>query len=216
MKAATHLESVKACLPCIHSIEESAFVENLDLLIFVTVEEKSAVKNEIVVVRAPASFDAANIIDKQPLNFWHLGLVAIAMPNAKIVHCTRDIRDNGFSIFSQNFHLSQKWSTDLTDIAHYWRGYRRLMAHWQSVTGLDILEVNYEDTVADLEVQARRLLGFVGLSWDEKVLAFHENSRPVQTPSRWQVRQPLYRTSMEKWRQYEQHLQPLIDAEAGK
>lgn len=161
-------------------------------------------------LKAPQN--ALRVVDKQPLNFWHLGLVAIACPNAKIIHCTRDIRDCGFSIFSQNFGLEQHWSTDLEGIAHYWRGYKRLMAHWQSVTNLEIMEVSYEETVADLEGQARHLLEFLDLSWDERVLAFHENERAVQTPSRWQVRQPLYQSSKAKWRRYEKHLGPLIEA----
>lgn len=163
-------------------------------------------------IKALAPLDARRIVDKQPLNFWHLGLVAMALPNAKIIHCTRDIRDNGLSIFAQNFNTQQRWATDLGDIAHYWHGYRTLMAHWQSTTGLDILDVAYEETVSDLEGQARRLLEFLGLGWDPRVLAFHQNDRTVQTPSKWQVRQPLYTTSKAKWRQYEAHLGPLLTA----
>lgn len=155
---------------------------------------------------------ALRVIDKQPLNFWHLGLIAIALPNARIIHCTRDIRDCGFSIFTQNFNLQQSWSTDLEDIAHYWKGYRKLMQHWKNACGLHILDVAYEDTVSDLEQQARRLLEFTGLPWEEAVMQFHQSDRAVQTPSRWQVRQPLYQSSMNRWRHYESHLSPLIDA----
>ncbi len=159
----------------------------------------------------------SRIVDKQPLNFWHLGLVAIALPKAKIIHCVRDIRDNGFSIFAQNFSPQQRWATDLGDIAHYWRNYRRLMDHWKSATGLDILDVAYENTVSDLEAQARRLLAFLDLPWDPRVLDFHRNDRSVQTPSKWQVRRPLYSTSKAKWRRFERRIGPLIDAaeEAG-
>ncbi|MEM9261986.1 MAG: sulfotransferase [Pseudomonadota bacterium] len=169
-------------------------------------------------VKALATQGAERIVDKQPLNFWHLGLIAIALPNAKIIHCRRDIRDNGLSIFSHNFNTDQRWATDLSDIAHYWRGYRRLMKHFQAVTRLNILHIDYEETVADLEGQARRLLEFLELPWDDGVLAFHENSRAVQTPSKWQVRQPLYASSKEKWRHYEASLRPLIEAasEASK
>ena len=165
--------------------------------------------------RAPAT--AVRVIDKQPLNFWHLGLIAIALPNARIIHCTRDIRDCGLSIFTQNFNLLQNWSTDLGDIAHYWQGYRKLMAHWSKVTGLQILEVTYEDTVSEFKDQAARLLDFVSLPWNERVLQFHQSERAVQTPSRWQVRQPLYQTSKARWRHYESHLAPLIEAaESGQ
>ncbi|MEM9386672.1 MAG: sulfotransferase [Pseudomonadota bacterium] len=155
---------------------------------------------------------AVRIIDKQPLNFWQLGLVAIALPHAKIIHCTRDIRDNGFSIYSQNFNVHQRWSTDLEDIATYWRGYRRLMAHWGEVTSLQMIEAPYEAMVQDPERQARRLLDFLELPWDPSVLAFHESSRAVQTPSRWQVRQPIYTSSKARWQHYETHLAPLIAA----
>lgn len=163
-----------------------------------------------------ASGMPARIVDKQPLNFWHLGLVAMALPGSTIIHCTRDIRDNGLSIFAQNFNTDQRWATDLGDIAHYWIGYRRLMDHWKTVSGLKIIDVAYEDTVTDFEAQARRLLDVVNLGWDARVLAFHKNERAVQTPSRWQVRQPLYTTSSEKWRAYKARLGPLIEvAENG-
>jgi tetratricopeptide (TPR) repeat protein len=162
--------------------------------------------------RAPQS--AIFIIDKQPLNFWHLGLIAIAMPKAKIIHCQRDIRDCGLSIYTQNFSHQQNWSTDLTNIGAYWQGYRRLMKHFQAVSGLDILDVNYEETITDLPKQAKAILNFIGLPWEDEVLQFHTTQRAVQTPSKWQVRQPIYKTSVAKWRAYEKYLRPLIDAAA--
>lgn len=161
-------------------------------------------------LRAPDGVQ--RIVDKQPLNFWHLGLIAMALPNARIIHCTRDIRDCGLSIFSHNFSLQQKWSTDLDDIAIYWHGYRKLMEHWNEVAGLEILEVSYEDTVSDVECQARRLLSFLDLPWNPNVLDFHKNDRAVQTPSRWQVRQPVYQSSKARWRHYNEQLGPLIEA----
>ena len=159
---------------------------------------------------APAG--AARVIDKQPLNFWHLGLVALALPNARIINCTRDIRDCGLSIFSENFTPEQRWATDLGDIAYYWSGYRRLMDHWRAASDLRIIDVRYEELVADLEGQSRRLLDFLGLDWTPSVLDFHAQERAVQTPSRWQVRQPIYRTSRGRWQAYERHIGPLIAA----
>ncbi len=156
---------------------------------------------------------ASRVIDKQPLNFWHLGLVALAFPNACVIHCTRDIRDNGLSIFAEDFTAEQRWATDLGDIVHYWRGYRRLMHHWATASELKILDVRYEDLVSDLEGQSRRLLEFLGLDWDPSVLRFHAQDRAVQTPSRWQVRRPLYSSSRGRWRTYENHLGALITAE---
>ncbi|MEM9989252.1 MAG: sulfotransferase [Pseudomonadota bacterium] len=151
-------------------------------------------------------------IDKQPLNFFHIGLVALAFPHARIIHCHRDLRDNGFSIFCENFAPSQQWSTDLSDIAYYWQGYRRLMRHWHTYTPAHILDVRYEDTVSDLEGSTRRLLDFIDLPWDPACLSFHENERAVQTPSRWQVRQPLYKRSAGRWTRFKGHLTPLITA----
>lgn len=155
---------------------------------------------------------AIRVIDKQPLNFWHLGLIAMAFPKAKIIHCTRDIRDCGLSIFTQNFNLQQNWSTDLEHIAIYWQGYRELIAHFKAVSGLEFLDVSYEQTVTDIESQAKKLLDFVELTWQPAVLDFHNSKRAVQTPSRWQVRQPIYQTSKARWRNYETHLTPLIEA----
>jgi len=161
-------------------------------------------------LRAPTT--AFKVIDKQPLNFWHLGLIAMAFPNARIIHCTRDIRDCGLSIFSQNFNPSQSWSTDLEDIVYYWQGYKKLMTHFNTIHHLKILEINYEKTLSNIESQSKLLLDFVGLDWDDKVLNFHKTQRAVQTPSRWQVRQPLYQTSKARWRNHEAHLSPLIKA----
>jgi len=162
-----------------------------------------------------APSDASRIIDKQPLNFWHLGLVALALPHARIINCQRDIRDCGLSIYSENFTPEQRWATSLEDIAYYWQGYRRLMDHWRKATGLEILEIGYEKLVRDIDGQSRRLLEFMGLDWTPAVLDFHKNNRAVQTPSRWQVRKPLYSSSSGRWRDYEKHIGPLIDA-AGK
>lgn len=161
-------------------------------------------------LRAPTSI--SKIIDKQPLNFWHLGLIALAFPNARIIHCTRDIRDCGLSIFSQNFNPTQSWSTDLEDIVYYWQGYKKLMAHFNTISRLNILEINYEKTLSDVENQSKSLLDFIDLNWDEKVLNFHKTQRAVQTPSRWQVRQPLYHTSKARWRNHQAYLSPLIKA----
>jgi hypothetical protein len=159
--------------------------------------------------RRPA--ETLRSIDKQPLNFFQLGLVALALPGARIIHCIRDPRNNGLAVFSENFSLEQRWSTDLADIAHYWHGYRRLMNHWQSVTSLKILEVQYEQVIADFEPQVRRLLDFLQLPWDAACLDFHQHARAVQTPSRWQVRQPLYKTSVDRWRNFAAELQPLLE-----
>lgn len=161
---------------------------------------------------APERSGALRTVDKHPLNFWYLGLVALALPDARIIHCRRDIRDNALSIFAEDFTPEQRWSADLSDIAHYWRGYRRIVGHWQKVTQLAFLDIDYEETVADLPAQARRLLDFLDLPWDPCVLDFHKVSRSIQTPSRWQVRQPIYTGSVGRWRRHAAHLAPLFEA----
>jgi len=155
------------------------------------------------------------VIDKQPLNFWYLGLVAVALPRARVLHCTRDLRDNGLSIYAEDFSPEQRWATDLSDIRHYWRGYRYLMKHWERVLGPRLLEVSYEDTVDDLGGQAEKLLRFLDVRWDPAVLSFHGRRAPVQTPSRWQVRQPIYKSSAGRWRSYEPFIGPLLRDSRG-
>jgi len=151
------------------------------------------------------------ISDKSPLNFFHLAFAALLFPGARVVHCRRGLRDNALSVWLENFDPEQRWATDFDDLAFYAAQYRRLMAHWREVLPLAVLELRYEDTVADLEAQARRLIGFLGAPWDARCLDFHSQRRAVQTPSRWQVRQPIYDRSVGRWRAYAAHL-PALDA----
>ena len=94
-------------------------------------------------------------------------------------------------------------------IGRYYRGYERLMKHWADVLPAPVFDVQYEDIIADQETMSRRIVEFCGLDWDEACSAFHETERPVLTASQWQVRQPVYKTSVERWRRYERHLEPL-------
>lgn len=148
--------------------------------------------------------------DKTPLNFFHLAFAALLFPNARVVHCTRDRRDNGLSIWLENFAHDQQWSTDLSDIKVFSDQHDRIMAHWTRALPLPILEVSYESVIADVEREVRRLLGFLGLPWDPRCLNFHQNQRSVQTPSRWQVRQPLYTGSVARWKAYRTALPELV------
>lgn len=152
------------------------------------------------------------VSDKAPLNFLHLAFAALLFPQARIIHCHRDARDNALSIWMENFSPDQRYATDFDDLAFFHAQYRRLMAHWKTVLPLQILEMRYEDTVDDLEAQARRLIDFVDAPWDAGCLDFHRSSRAVQTPSRWQVRQPIYRDSQQRWRHYEKCLPQLAQA----
>lgn len=154
------------------------------------------------------------VTDKMPGNLRHLGLIARMFPNAKIIHCRRDPMDTCLSCFAQNFNFrGDAWACDLADTGHAYCQYRRLMAHWLTVLppGM-VLEVDYEDTVKELEAQARRLVEFVGLDWDAACLRYYESRRAVATPSRAQVRKPIYESSIGRWKRYGPGLEPLIRA----
>lgn len=155
---------------------------------------------------------ALRSIDKAPLNFFHAGLIALLFPNARIVWCRRDPRDICVSIYGENFALEQAFATDLSDLGYYYRQYMRLMRHWQSVLPGRIHECVYEDLVADPETRARALVAAVGLPWSDACLKFHEQDRPVLTPSRWQVRQPMYSKAVGRWKRYERWIAPLVTA----
>lgn len=152
------------------------------------------------------------ITDKSPFNFFQLGFAALLFPQARIIHCRRDARDNALSIWFENFNPDQHYATDFGDIAHLRRGYERLMAHWHDALPLQILDVDYETLVADTEGEARRIVEFLGAPWDRRCLDFHQSERAVQTPSRWQVRERIYTRSVERWRSYAPHLPELTNA----
>ena len=152
------------------------------------------------------------ITDKSPFNFFQLAFAALLFPQARVIHCRRDARDNALSIWLENFNHDQHYATDFADLAHLRGAYERLMTHWQSALPLKMLTVDYEALVADLEPQARRIIDFLGAPWDRRCLEFHRSVRAVQTPSRWQVRQPIYTRSVARWRSYEAYLPQLIQA----
>ncbi len=154
---------------------------------------------------------AMRVIDKIPDNITNLGHIAVLFPHARIVVCRRDLRDVGLSCFFQYFRdEAVTWTDDLADCGFRAREIERLMAHWRQVLPIPILEIQYETLVADLEGESRRLIDFLGLDWDPACLSFHESERAVMTASHWQVRQPLYASSVGRWRHYRQHLAPLL------
>jgi tetratricopeptide (TPR) repeat protein len=155
---------------------------------------------------------AERITNKMPSNYYFAGLIHLALPNAKIIHTMRDPLDTCMSCFSRLFTAEQKHTYDLGELGRYYRRYERLMAHWRRVLPVErILEVRYEDVVADLEKQARRIIAYCGLPWDDRCLSFHETERPVRTASSAQVRQPIYTSAVGRWRVYEGHIEPLLN-----
>jgi tetratricopeptide (TPR) repeat protein len=155
---------------------------------------------------------AARVIDKQPFNFQHLGVIATLFPRARVIHCRRDPIDTCLSCFVQYFGKPHPFALDLAHLGHYYREYERLMAHWRRVLPVPVFELHYEELTADQEAVSRRLVEFCGLEWDERCLRFHETRRPVRTASTLQVRRPMYRTSVGRWKRYEAQLGPLLDA----
>lgn len=159
--------------------------------------------------RAP---NKERIVNKMPSNFLFIGLIYLTLPNARIIHVRRDPLDTCLSCYSQMFRR-QPYAYDLAELGRFYRAYEGLMDHWRKVLPDDfILDVHYENVVDDLEGEARRLLDYCGLAWDEACLRFYETRRPVLTASFAQVRQPIYRHSIGHWRPYRQMLQPLIEA----
>ncbi|MGY0800124.1 sulfotransferase [Lysobacter sp. A286] len=154
--------------------------------------------------------DHARVIDKTPGNVLYLGLIAAALPQARIVHLRRNPMDACYAMYKTLFRMAYPFSYDLDDLGRYWLGHSALMAHWRRVLPAErFLEVDYEDLVADHEAVSRRLVAHAGLDWDDACLAFDRNPQPTLTASAAQVRQPVYRSSVGLWRNHERELAPL-------
>ncbi|RIJ27186.1 tetratricopeptide repeat-containing sulfotransferase family protein [Henriciella mobilis] len=156
-----------------------------------------------------ASGKCRYMIDKAPLNYLYIGLIAKALPNARIIHMRRDPMDNAFAMYKTLFRMGYPFSYDFNDLAAYMNAKDRLMRHWRALLPGRILDIDYEAVVSDLRSETERMLDFLGLAWDPACLAFHENTSPSATASAAQVRQPLYASSVGKWRRYEEGLKPL-------
>jgi tetratricopeptide (TPR) repeat protein len=164
----------------------------------------------IEAVRGKAA-QAARITDKMPSNYRFAGLIHLALPNARLIHARRDLRDVAFSCFSLHFAAGHQYTYDLAELGRHCCAYAQLMQHWRAVLPeAAMLEVQYEDLVADVEHQARRIVTHCGLEWNDACLNFYETERSVRTASAIQVRLPIYQSSIGRWRPYEARLQPLL------
>ena len=160
----------------------------------------------------PLAGGCRHVVDKLPANFLFAGLIRLMFPRARIIHCRRDPVDTCLSCYGKLFSNKQLFAYDLGELGRYCRDYQRLMAHWrQLLPASHFLEVDYEAVVGNVETQAKRMVDFLGLPWDEACLRFHENRRPVNTASSSQVRQPIYKTSVGRWKAHARHLKPLLD-----
>jgi tetratricopeptide (TPR) repeat protein len=151
------------------------------------------------------------VVDKMPTNFAFLGLIHAALPHARIIHMQRNPLDTCLSIYFQHFEMAVSYANDLEDLAHYYREYMRIMNHWRTTLPKSaMLEVPYEGLVADQEGWSRRMLEFVGVPWDARCLDFHRTDRTIITASKWQVRQRISGSSVDRWRNYHNFLGPLL------
>lgn len=156
--------------------------------------------------------DPARVVDKMPANFQLIGLIHGVMPNARIIHISRDPLDICLSCYTRLFERSQMHSYNQIELGRYFNNYVRVMNHWRATLPSGAFHsIRYEELVDDLESVARGMINYCGLDWDPACLKFHTGQRRVRTASVQQVRQPLYSSSKAKWRRYEEHLQPLIE-----
>ncbi|MCB9990421.1 MAG: sulfotransferase [Rhodospirillales bacterium] len=177
--------------------------------------DTAAVMGEGYVRKALArarDMDPKRVTDKMPGNFSNIGLIRCILPQAKIIHCRRNPLDNLLSCYKQNFAVGHYWSYDLEAMASHYAAYRDVMSYWREILPEgSFLEIDYEETVNNFEQQARRLIDYVGLPWDDACLSPHKQKRAVLTASKDQVIRPIYKSSVEAWRRYEKQLQPLVE-----
>ncbi len=168
-------------------------------------------KHHLELLAAVDGGRAERIVDKMPDNYLHLGQLAVTFPRAVFIHCRRDLRDVAVSCWMTDF-LRIRWANNRKHIAKRFELYCRMMEHWRATLPVQIHDVDYEETVTDLEAVARRLIAACGLEWEPACLAFHRNERPVLTASAAQVRHPVYTRSVARWRNYERELADLFAA----
>ncbi len=154
----------------------------------------------------------ALVTDKTPGNYVNVGLISWFFPNAKVIYCKRDPKDVGFSCFEQNFNAGLSFAYDLDAFVVAYECHIGMMKHWKQVAPLEICEIEYEKLVSEPEREAKKLVAFCGLQWDDRCLDTTQVNRPVQTASFWQVRQPIYTASVSKWRRYEEYLTSFVGA----
>ena len=188
-----------------------------DMMAKITPAQLEIVAKNYEQALATGAGQAKRITDKLLTNYFFIGLINLLFPKAKVIHTQRDPVDTCLSGFTKLFKDDMPHSYDLGELGRYYGKYRELMEHWEKVLPEGFMTtVQYEDVVADTEGEAKRLIEFLGLPWDEKCVDFHKSDRPVKTASVAQVRKPIYKTSVKRWKKYGQGLQPLVDAIEGK
>ncbi len=158
-----------------------------------------------------AASKASFVTDKMPRNFIYAGLIKLILPQAKLIHCRRSPEDTCLSIFKRYFVGRQKFAYDMKELAQYYNLYLEHMAYWRNLLNDDMHEIQYESLIEDQRAETEKLINYVGLEWDDACLNFHETRRVVRTASTDQVRQPIYKSSVQGWKKYETQLAPLIE-----
>ena len=183
------------------------YPKNLDAL----TDDETMKRADTFLRQLPGKDTYARVTDKMPMNFSHLGLIALLFPSAKVIHCRRNPIDTCTSCFLQGFTKNVAFSFDTTKLAVYYNGYREIMDHWSSVLPSQPLVVDYEKMVDSTEDETRRLLEFCELEWEDDCLEFHQTDRIIQTASYDQVRKPIYKSSVDRWRRYGPVLDPITN-----
>lgn len=224
------VEQIVASHPSIHGAGELMHISNIsqrmgtrlgsstaypEVVRELTAEVAGGLAQEYLAALSDFAPDATRISDKMPQNFLYLGMIAVLFPNARVIHCKRDARDVCLSNFFSLYEFGQHFAYRLSDLALYYREYEELMDYWSEHLSLDMFEVVYEELVNDQEAQTQAIIDFMGVPWDERCLQFYTTQRSVQTLSNWQVRQPLYNRSIERWQRYRAYLGELFDGLEG-
>ncbi|MCB1725710.1 MAG: sulfotransferase [Gammaproteobacteria bacterium] len=200
-------------LATVRGLPSPDFRRQLDLATELTADQVAQhAESYLNTMKTLAAHGESFVTNKLPHNFQQLGLFGMLFPNAPVIHIKRDPRDNLLSIYFQDFAGFHDYAYDLKTLGVYYRLYERLMAHWTRVIPNPVYTLQYEELVADLPGKTQELADFIGVDLDERMLRFYEQERKVETASKWQVRQKLYTTSVQRWKPYEKHLQPLFDA----
>jgi tetratricopeptide (TPR) repeat protein len=218
----TLIEQILASHPAIHGAGELHALPHIaaeigglpDGLGALTADDLAGLGDDYLTRAGAPPAGKTRVVDKLPGNFVYLGLIRLILPEAQIIHVRRDAIDTCLSCYSKNFRgPNLPYTNDQTELGLFYRDYDKLMAHWRtSLPATHFLEVDYEAVVDDLEGQARRMIAFLGLAWDSACLEFHRTKRPVRTASLNQVRKPIYRASVGRWRAHAAFLGPLIKA----
>ncbi len=167
--------------------------------------------NQYLTMTASIGAEARHLVNKFPHNFLHIGLLSLMFPNAKIVHLKRNPMATCFSCYKKRFANGHDYSFDLEDLGRYYLAYEALMRHWDRVLPGKVYTVEYEKLIGDFETEARKLIAFCGLEWDDACLNFYKNKRAVRTASQAQIRKPIYSDAVSFWRNFEEQLKPLSD-----